>query len=67
MTQRITVTHTHGTRISVAAAGVELMAYVYRPDPDAFEARKPYAHPLRTLAGNPVSGYRPNDHRWHKG
>lgn len=63
----ITVTHTHGERVSVAAAGTELLAYVYAPDPVAFESRKPYVHPLRTPAGNVVSGYRPNDHRWHKG
>ncbi|RMI39410.1 DUF6807 domain-containing protein [Streptomyces triticirhizae] len=63
----IQVTHTHGERIAVAAGGVELLSYVYRPDPDPFESRKPYIHPLRTLAGNLVSGYRPNDHRWHKG
>ncbi|MFJ9173372.1 PmoA family protein [Streptomyces sp. NPDC102360] len=63
------VTHTHGDRITVrsAATGTDLFSYVYKPDPDAFEARKPYVHPLRTLAGNLVSGYRPNDHRWHKG
>ncbi|MBN3929986.1 PmoA family protein [Streptomyces verrucosisporus] len=67
MSAPLTVTHTHGERISVACAGVELMAYVYRPDPDAFESRKPYAHPLRTLAGRTVTGYRPSDHRWHKG
>ncbi|MEV7872286.1 PmoA family protein [Streptomyces sp. NPDC088124] len=63
----IQVTHTHGERISVHHGGVELLSYVYRPDPDPFEARKPYIHPLRTLAGRPVTGYRPNDHRWHKG
>jgi hypothetical protein len=63
----VTVTHTHGERVRVAADGTELMAYVYAPDPVAFESRKPYAHPLRTLSGNSVSGYRPNDHRWHKG
>ncbi|KAB8166279.1 oxidoreductase [Streptomyces sp. 3MP-14] len=63
----IQVTHTHGERIAVASGGVELLSYVYRPDPDPFESRKPYIHPLRTLAGNLVSGYRPNDHRWHKG
>lgn len=63
----IQVTHTHGERISVTSGGVELLSYVYRPDPDPFESRKPYIHPLRTLAGNLVSGYRPNDHRWHKG
>ncbi|MGW7073486.1 DUF6807 domain-containing protein [Streptomyces sp. NPDC054855] len=63
----IQVTHTHGERITVTSGGVELLSYVYAPDPDAFEARKPYVHPLRTLAGHQVSGYRPNDHRWHKG
>ncbi|OEV10092.1 PmoA family protein [Streptomyces nanshensis] len=63
----VTVTHTHGERVTVAAGGTELMAYVYAPDPVAFESRKPYAHPLRTLAGSVVTGYRPNDHRWHKG
>ncbi|MGW7086992.1 DUF6807 domain-containing protein [Streptomyces sp. NPDC054871] len=63
----IQVTHTHGERITVRSGDVELLSYVYAPDPDAFEARKPYIHPLRTLAGHQVSGYRPNDHRWHKG
>ncbi|RKN02797.1 PmoA family protein, partial [Streptomyces radicis] len=63
----IEVTHAVGERVTVAAGGVELLSYVYRPDRDPFESRKPYVHPLRTLAGNPVSGYRPNDHRWHKG
>ncbi|QWF78043.1 PmoA family protein [Amycolatopsis sp. CA-230715] len=63
----LTVTHRHGERIIVESGGVELLSYVYKPDPVAYEARKPYAHPLRTLAGNVVSAYRPNDHRWHKG
>ncbi|TDC10499.1 oxidoreductase [Streptomyces sp. 8K308] len=63
----IQVTHTLGERIVVGHGDVELLAYVYRPDPDAFESRKPYVHPLRTLSGNLASGYRPNDHRWHKG
>jgi hypothetical protein len=64
----IRVTHTHGEDIAVTAAnGTEILRYVYRPDPDPFEARKPYAHPVRTLSGRTVTGYRPNDHRWHKG
>ncbi|GAB2897970.1 DUF6807 domain-containing protein [Streptomyces mayteni] len=63
----IQVTHTLGDRITVGHGGVELLSYVYRPDADPFESRKPYIHPLRTLAGNLASGYRPNDHRWHKG
>ncbi|GAA4791166.1 PmoA family protein [Streptomyces ziwulingensis] len=62
------VTHTHGEDIAVTAAnGTEILRYVYRPDPDPFESRKPYAHPVRTLAGRTVTGYRPSDHRWHKG
>lgn len=67
MHEPISVTHHHGERIAVASCGVELMSYVYKPDPVAFESRKPYVHPVRTLAGNTVTGYRPNDHRWHKG
>ncbi|MFE6336865.1 PmoA family protein [Streptomyces sp. NPDC057806] len=64
----IRVSHTHGEHIAVAAAnGTEILRYVHRPDPDAFESRKPYAHPLRTLSGRTVTGYRPSDHRWHKG
>ncbi|MDT0265698.1 PmoA family protein [Streptomyces sp. DSM 44915] len=63
----LTTTHTHGDRITVRAGDVPLLSYVYRPDPIAVESAKPYVHPLRTLAGNLVSGYRPNDHRWHKG
>ncbi|MEV0172188.1 PmoA family protein [Streptomyces sp. NPDC050803] len=64
----IRVSHAHGEHIAVATAdGTEILRYVYRPDPDAFESRKPYAHPLRTLGGRTVTGYRPNDHRWHKG
>ncbi|WP_329113791.1 PmoA family protein [Streptomyces sp. NBC_01465] len=60
--------HTHGDRITVGdpATGVELFAYVYRPEAD-WEAPKPYLHPLRTLADHVVTDYRPNDHRWHKG
>ncbi|WP_369167039.1 PmoA family protein [Streptomyces sp. R28] len=64
----IRVTHVDGDHIAVeAAGGTEILRYVYRPDPEPFESRKPYAHPVRTLAGRTVTGYRPNDHRWHKG
>ncbi|MFC9287660.1 PmoA family protein [Streptomyces sp. NPDC057052] len=60
--------HAHGDRVTVtdSGSGVELLAYVYRPEA-AWEAPKPYIHPLRTLAGDVVTDYRPNDHRWHKG
>ncbi|MEU3252570.1 PmoA family protein [Streptomyces sp. NPDC006997] len=62
------VSHAHGDHLAVTApGGTEILRYVYRPDPEPFESRKPYAHPVRTLAGRTVTGYRPNDHRWHKG
>lgn len=67
MSVPLTVHHQLGDRVTVAADGTEILSYVYRPDPVAYESRKPYAHPLRTLAGRTVTGYRPNDHRWHKG
>jgi hypothetical protein len=67
VTAQLTVTHTHGERVAITADGTEILSYVYRPDPEPYESRKPYAHPLRTLAGRLVTGYRPNDHRWHKG
>jgi Methane oxygenase PmoA len=65
--RRLTVTHEHGERVRVAAAGVEIACYEYAPDVPAFEGPKPYLHPVRTLSGGLVTGYRPNDHRWHKG
>ncbi|WP_163506312.1 PmoA family protein [Fodinicola acaciae] len=63
----IQVVHTHGESIAVSTGGLEIFRYVYPGDPDAYEGQKPYAHPLRTLAGDLVTGYRPHDHRWHKG
>ncbi|GAA2081862.1 PmoA family protein [Actinomadura alba] len=56
----------HGA-LSVRVGTVEIMRYVYEPETDAFEGAKPYLHPVRTLAGDVVTGYRPHDHRWHKG
>ncbi|MFI9587693.1 PmoA family protein [Streptomyces sp. NPDC052236] len=53
--------------VSVYADDVELLRYVHRPDMPQFEGPKPYLHPVRTLAGDVVTAYRPHDHRWHKG
>ncbi|NEB74865.1 oxidoreductase [Streptomyces sp. SID14478] len=67
-TTALRVLHAHGDRITVTepTTGVDLFAYVYRPEA-AWEAPKPYLHPIRTLAGDVVTDYRPHDHRWHKG
>ncbi|MBO1337264.1 PmoA family protein [Streptomyces sp. VRA16 Mangrove soil] len=68
MAEPLHVVHAHGERVTVTepTTGVELFAYVYKPEA-AWEAPKPYLHPIRTLAGAAVTDYRPNDHRWHKG
>lgn len=56
-----------GDAVSVRTGGVELLRYVHAPVMDPFEGSKPYLHPVRTLAGDVVTAYRPHDHRWHKG
>ncbi|ALG15357.1 hypothetical protein AOZ06_37615 [Kibdelosporangium phytohabitans] len=48
-------------------AHTALFRYTYRPDTPAFECPCPSFHPLRSLDGDVVTGYRPHDHRWHKG
>ncbi|GAA5061299.1 hypothetical protein HNP84_008821 [Thermocatellispora tengchongensis] len=56
-----------GAELVHEIGGVEVLRYVYRPDMPQRESPKPYFHPLRTLSGDLVTGYRPHDHRWHKG
>jgi Family of unknown function (DUF6807) len=55
------------TALTVHYGDVELLRYVYRPDDAQLESPRPYVHPLRTLAGDSVTVYRPHDHVWHKG
>jgi len=61
------VDHALGRSVTVSAGGVGLFTYVYRPDTPRLESPKPYLHPIRTLAGDVVSLFRPHDHVWHKG
>jgi hypothetical protein len=44
-----------------------LFRYVFRPDTPADESPRPYAHPVCTLAGEVLTNFRPNDHRWQHG
>jgi len=44
-----------------------LLRYVFRPGTSADESPRPYAHPVNTLAGELLTNFRPNDHRWHHG
>lgn len=63
----LSLTHTQDSHLEVAHAGQLLFRYVYVPQTDPFETRKPHFHPVRTLAGNLVTNYRPHDHLWHHG
>jgi hypothetical protein len=53
----------HEDGLVVEHAGVDLARYVVQSHAAAFEAPKPYLHPLRSLAGDTVTNYRPHDHR----
>ena len=61
------VDHALGRSVTVSAGDVSLFTYVYRPDTPRLESPKPYLHPIRSLAGDEVSLFRPHDHVWHKG
>jgi hypothetical protein len=63
----VRIEHIGDHTLAVHERGVELFQYVYRPEMPPFEGPKPYLHPVRTLAGDVVTAYRPHDHRWHKG
>lgn len=41
-----------------------LLRYVFRPETPAEESPRPYMHPVNTLAGELLTNFRPNDHRW---
>jgi methane monooxygenase PmoA-like len=56
-----------GGALLVTHGDVELARYVFEPTEARLESPRPYFHPLRTLAGEVVSAYRPADHVWHKG
>jgi hypothetical protein len=45
----------------------QLLRYVFAPEAQPDESPRPYAHPVRSLAGEVLTNFRPNDHRWHHG
>jgi hypothetical protein len=61
------VDHALGRSVTVSAGSISLLTYVYGPDTPQLESPKPYLHPIRSLAGEVVSAFRPHDHVWHKG
>lgn len=59
--------HEEEASVVVRAGGMEVARYVFAEDAPAFEGPKPYLHPIRALSGAPLTGFRPWDHRWHRG
>jgi hypothetical protein len=60
--------HELGRHVDIATSdGTLLFRYVYAPDSPVREARRPYAHPLCSRAGDVLTNFRPNDHPWHHG
>jgi hypothetical protein len=64
---KTTLIHTLHDAIELRYQDQSLFTYVYESQNPAVESPKPYFHPLRTLAGNEVSLFRPYDHLWHIG
>lgn len=63
----LTLRHTLHSHIDAAHSGRPLFRYVYQPAVAQVESPRPYFHPLYTLAGDVLTGFRPHDHRWHHG
>lgn len=64
---KTTLTHKLRDYVELQYQGQPLFRYVYEPETPIAESPKPYLHPIRTLAGNEVTLFRPYDHLWHKG
>ncbi|SDY44937.1 Methane oxygenase PmoA [Micromonospora pattaloongensis] len=47
--------------------GATVAEYVIAPEIDPRHGPRPFLHPVRTLAGVPVTDALPEDHRWHLG
>ncbi len=63
----VQLVHTLDSHVDLLFGDTRLFRYVYCPDTPAVESPKPYFHPLRTLAGETVTCFRPHDHLWHTG
>lgn len=68
MTGPLQLRHEMDRWVEIATiAGAPLWRYVYAPDTPANESRRPYAHPVYSIAGDVLTNFRPNDHPWHHG
>jgi len=64
---KTTLLHTLNDSLELRYQGQTLFQYVYNSQNPAIESPRPYFHPLKTLAGNEISLFRPYDHLWHVG
>jgi hypothetical protein len=63
----LSLTDTDGALVATTDDGLELFHYVYLDRTEQLQSPRPYLHPVRTLAGDVVTIYRPTDHLWHRG
>jgi hypothetical protein len=59
--------HDDGRTVALHFSGQLLAQYVYVTQGPANESPRPYFHPLKSLRGDTLSNFRPNDHPWHHG
>jgi hypothetical protein len=63
----LTISEQDERRVECRRGDALLFHYHHAPQMPQLESPRPYFHPLRTLRGNLVTGFRPHDHVWHKG
>ncbi|NCT91252.1 hypothetical protein GXB85_09855 [Cellulomonas sp. APG4] len=63
----LAVHHLDDTALELVHRGRPLATYVHSPGEVQLESPRPYLHPVRTLGGELVTVFRPEDHVWHKG
>jgi hypothetical protein len=66
MTSRLQLRY-NDTELTAWWGSLAVFHYVYLPDDPQLESPRPYFHPVRTLAGDVVTIFRPHDHVWHRG
>ncbi len=65
--ETLRLAHAGEGSLDVLWGSLTLLTYAYAVPTPRHESPKPYLHPIRTLAGDVVTGFRPKDHVWHKG
>ena len=54
-------------RLVFDIGGVNVGEYVFRQRAEQSECPRPFFRTLRTRSGRSLTGFRPRDHRWHRG